>query len=169
MYSEGYEAVDHWPDEVWTEFFDPNSDNSSHQCAGYSHVGGSCLPCPDGKPLWWLVLRWFKMMLLKMATSYHAKPLILVTFPLLLGIAIGYFSQRWGSPTSDSTKTKFAESTESRRTTDPSKKLDDVSKEERVRSDLKSDRGTTRESGIELSRVPQHVAGKMETPDSRHL
>ena len=71
----------------FVELFGPliiDDDNSSHQCPGF------CVPCPDDQPLWWLVLRWLKMMLLKIARSYHAKPLLLVIAPLMVGIAMGY-------------------------------------------------------------------------------
>jgi len=51
----------------------------------------------DDKPLWWLVMRWMKMMLLKIARSYHAKPLLLVIAPLLFGIVIGFMLGRWQS------------------------------------------------------------------------
>ena len=45
------------------ELFGP-IDNSSQQCSGWYTNNGDCVPCPDDKPLWWLVLRWLKMMLL---------------------------------------------------------------------------------------------------------
>jgi hypothetical protein len=60
-------------------------DNTSHQCSGHLKM----IPSPDNKPLWWLVLRWLKMMLLKMARSYNAKPLLLIIASLFLGLCIG--------------------------------------------------------------------------------
>jgi len=72
--------------ELFGSAFD---DNSSYKCPS------SCLPCHDGDPpLWWLILRWMKMMLLKLAHSYNAKPVILIIAPLLTGVAIGYFLGR---------------------------------------------------------------------------
>lgn len=71
--------------ELFGHLFD---DNSSNQC----HC--SCIPCADDQPLWWLMLRWLKMMLLNVARSYDAKPFILVIAPLLVGIAIGYILGR---------------------------------------------------------------------------
>lgn len=73
-------------DDDYVELFGPlfDDDNSSHQCSS------DCFSCPDDQPLWWLVLRWLKMMLLKVARSYHAKPIILVIAPLLVGLTLGY-------------------------------------------------------------------------------
>jgi hypothetical protein len=49
----------------------------------------------DDKPLWWLVLRWMKMMFFNIARSYHAKPFLLAVPPLFLGILIGLWIGRW--------------------------------------------------------------------------
>lgn len=64
----------------------PLIENTSYQ---YSSLLDACYS--DEKPLWWLVLRWLKMILLKTARSYHAKPLMLVAGPLCIGILIGFF------------------------------------------------------------------------------
>jgi len=72
-------------DDDFVELFGSLIDNSSHQCPSV------CIPCPDDQPLWYLVLRWLKMLLLKIARSYHAKPLILVIAPLVVGISVGYW------------------------------------------------------------------------------
>lgn len=82
-----YDADD-YDDDVLMELFGTPIDNRSHQCFS------SCLPCPDDRPLWWLVLRWMKMMLLKIARSYHAKPLLLVVPPLMVGLFVGYWLGR---------------------------------------------------------------------------
>ena len=71
--------------ELFGPAFDDNSSNQ-YPC--------SCLPCPDDQPLWWLILRWLKMMLLKVARSYNAKPLVLVIAPLLVGLTVGYILGR---------------------------------------------------------------------------
>jgi len=67
-------------------FGHPLIENTSYQ---YSSMAEACYS--DEKPLWWLVLRWMKMMLLKTARSYHAKPLLLAAGPLFIGILIGFF------------------------------------------------------------------------------
>lgn len=72
------------------ELFD-RLDNLSHQCSGYHD---SVMPCIEDRPLWWRVLQWLKMILLKMASSYHGKPMLLVIMPLLIGLSLGYF---WGN------------------------------------------------------------------------
>ena len=76
------------------ELFGLPIENTSHQCSS-PMMNLACHP--DDKPLWWLVLRWMKMMLLKIARSYHAKPLLLVFAPLFFGIAIGFWLGRWQS------------------------------------------------------------------------
>eukprot|EP00980_Cylindrotheca_fusiformis_P008018 scaffold1706_cov116-Cylindrotheca_fusiformis.AAC.21 len=76
-------------DEI-IELFD-RMDNLSHQCSGYHD---SLMPCFDDEPLWWRVLQWLKTMFLKMAQSYHGKPMLLLVFPLLVGICVGYILGR---------------------------------------------------------------------------
>jgi undecaprenyl diphosphate synthase len=66
-------------------------DNSSYSGGGSSKdCDYSCLPCPDGQPLWFLVLRFMKMKVLNMARSYNAKPAVLIAAPLIVGIMIGF-------------------------------------------------------------------------------
>ncbi len=89
-----YDNNDADDDDVMMELFGPPIDNRSHQCFSSctSSSGTTCLPsCPDDGPLWWLVLRWMKMMLLKVARSYHAKPFLLVVTPLVVGLLVGYW------------------------------------------------------------------------------
>ncbi len=73
-------------------FGHPLIENTSYQ---YSSLVEACNS--DEKPLWWMVLRWLKMMLMKTARSYHAKPILLVAGPLFLGILIGFFVGKWYS------------------------------------------------------------------------
>lgn len=73
----------------------PLLENTSFQ---YSSLVDACYS--DEKPLWWLVLRWLKMMLLKTARSYHAKPLLLMAGPLCVGIAIGFILGKYNSQSS---------------------------------------------------------------------
>jgi len=49
---------------------------------------------PDDKPLWWLVLRWMKVMFLKIARSYHVRPLLLTVAPMSFGILLGFWIGR---------------------------------------------------------------------------
>ena len=76
------------------ELFGLPIENTSHQCSCSSPM--QQFNCPDDQPLWWLVLRWMKMMLFKIASSYNAKPLLLVIAPLLFGIIIGFWLGRRG-------------------------------------------------------------------------
>jgi hypothetical protein len=186
-------------------------DNTSSQCPGF--VDGFCVPCPDDKPLWWLVLRWLKMMLYKIARSYTGKPLLLMILPLSVGLFVGYSmgrtqSQQWRKQQYASKKMSFfavvlmrlrdwisvlcllfflkdqpchlvrenskhddetcsseagsllgeKDVEERLRKENPSL----LSREERVRIDLKSDIGTNQESGVDPSRVPRHVAVIMD-------
>jgi undecaprenyl diphosphate synthase len=83
--------------------FFSNSENSSHQCAASAWEKLCCLAyCSDESlqeedhhhrppPLAWLVLRWMKLMLLKMIRSYHAKPFLLILAPLMLGLLVGFW------------------------------------------------------------------------------
>jgi hypothetical protein len=87
-----YYADHHDADAI--ELFGHPIENTSHQCSCSSPM--QQFNCPDDQPLWWLVLRWMKMMLFKIARSYHAKPLLLVIAPLLFGIIIGFWLGRRG-------------------------------------------------------------------------
>lgn len=77
-----------------TELFDhPLIENTSHQ-----YSSAELFAChSDEKPLWWLVLRWMKMMLFKISRTYHAKPLLLMVAPLFLGILLGFGIGKWQS------------------------------------------------------------------------
>jgi hypothetical protein len=212
------------------ELFGP-IDNSSHQCSGWYTNNGDCVPCPDDKPLWWLVLRWLKLMLLKIARSYHAKPLLLMIAPLCAGLLLGYClgvrraprtrtgAQRLASKTAPKSFFRLHRSGSSIRqsllticfkvmaylsedvsppTGHEEEKLesrleargndsqveksaaktthadddtllpptvDDApleSREDYVRTDLKSDNGCIKESGVEKSQVPRHIAVIMD-------
>ena len=212
------------------ELFGP-IDNSSQQCSGWYTNNGDCVPCPDDKPLWWLVLRWLKMMLLKIARSYHAKPLLLMVAPLCAGLLIGYWlgvrraprtrtgtqqlapktvptsffrlyrtgssirhsllticfkviaylSEDMSPPTGHKEEkpenrleardndTQIGKSADKMTNAVASSLLprtvaDDPleSREDYVRTDMKSDNGCIKESGVEKSQVPQHIAVIMD-------
>lgn len=213
-------------DDAMMAMFGPPADNRSHQC--FTSCSGACLPCPyDDKPLWWLVLRWMKMMLFRIARSYNAKPMLLVVAPLVAGLLVGYWlgRQRQGShneaarsqihipnrptkgprgllqrasdfmtvvafrlstvlPLQEDDRHPVFASTESsapiytqepatiatKSTTRSGTSTGDGSKcdpdlairEETVRTNLKSDNGTARESGVSVSEVPRHVAVIMD-------
>lgn len=128
-----------WQEKLWlaTKYINPppkmedeftdgfgmlHDDNTSHQCPGWYLYGtaqeensdGICLPCPDDKPLWWIVLRWFKVLLLKLARSYHGKPILLLVAPLCVGIAIGfYLGCRYGTSINDQTSQQPSSSSSS--------------------------------------------------------
>ena len=204
----------------------PLLENTSFQ---YSSVVDACYS--DEKPLWWLVLRWLKMMLLKTARSYHAKPLLLMAAPLCVGMSIGFILGKWnsqtvlGQPKSNDEYSKkgdrpnelehkthqtvigrvveyisafwyclclFATSFQSEKhlsSLDVHESIDIhgsiynrkiqldnryaethendtaeplATKEERVRSYLKSDEGTLRECDVPIHLVPKHVAVIMD-------
>lgn len=88
-------------DEDWDLFGSYYNENSSHQCSSSAWEKVCCLAhcnnyyysssSPNDKPLWWLVLQWMKMMLFKMLRTYHAKPVILIIGPLLMGLLVGYW------------------------------------------------------------------------------
>jgi hypothetical protein len=192
------------------ELFGP-IDNTSHQCSGYLKTAedGLCVPCPDDKPLWWLILRWLKMMMLKIARSYHAKPLILIIAPLFVGLYIGYWlgsrsrppkqfnaAARNGSQSNQmltrlrgwvsvicfylsgcfaENPSPLAEAHKNDRFLDQSKSLEKKSisvstddgislqtREGKVRENLRSNADTYRESGVDVSQVPRHVAVIMD-------
>jgi hypothetical protein len=92
------------------ELFGLPIENTSHQCS-CSSPPMQQFNCPDDQPLWWLVLRWMKMMLFKIASSYNAKPLLLVIAPLFFGMIIGFWFGRRGhySEQKKDKKTKLSE------------------------------------------------------------
>ena len=79
---------DHGSDD---SLYDFPIDNTSFQCAYYCPAAVIEAQYYHDKPLWWLVLRWMKMMLFKIARSYHAKPILLVIIPIIAGIIIGFY------------------------------------------------------------------------------
>lgn len=96
-------VYDHHSDQY--DEYDMHNENYSYQC----YLSSSCL-CDSGgnsndesfstKSISWLIFRWMKFIFIRIARSYHAEPLSLVVFPILLGIAIGYFFGRRSSTTS---------------------------------------------------------------------
>ena len=188
-------------DEVFELF---GIDNTSHRCSGYLKAmeDGFYVACPDDKPLWWLVLRWLKMMLLKIVRTYHGKPFLLVVAPLLIGLCIGYLIGRQSQQRSSwlsqilerprdwislahfqlreflgekSTPTKKYAIRSVERSNSigalqasprelTSREADKLleRREELVRKNLQSETGTRRESGVDVVKVPKHVAVIMD-------
>ena len=89
------------------QFFDDNisSFSGSSSCDAISSTSCLQVSCPDGQPLWFLVLRFMKMKVLSMARSYNAKPAVLIAGPLLIGIMIGFYLGRIASTTTPPSKT----------------------------------------------------------------
>jgi hypothetical protein len=78
------------------DLFGLSIENNSHQCVSSTWEKFCCLAYDlsdhhDDKPLWWLLLRWMKMMLFKIARSYHVKPVLLMLSPLMVGLLVGYW------------------------------------------------------------------------------
>jgi hypothetical protein len=209
----GNEDSDFSHSKDFIELFGP-IDNTSGPW--YASAGETCIPCLDDKPLWWLVLRWLKMMLLKIARSYHAKPLLLIIAPLCVGLVFGYWlggnshslpkrnvQQRKAESVSSYSNSSLISriltcfwaigyffvspfwddqprrnhsgqaslleeciSHENDTSTNQSTVLPAVnapqSREDRVRQGLKGDDGSRKESGVEVSQVPKHVAVIMD-------
>ena len=98
LYTDGSENANTDPlnDRDAMELFGfPLIENTSHQHPSSLLLQGGACYYADDKPLWWLTLRWMKMMLLKVARSYHAKPYLLALAPLLVGAGLGYWIAKW--------------------------------------------------------------------------
>mmetsp|Transcript_28089 Transcript_28089/g.76207 ORF Transcript_28089/g.76207 Transcript_28089/m.76207 type:complete len:522 (+) Transcript_28089:141-1706(+) len=97
-YSNFLSGFDTEPDTMQVAGF-PMIENMSNQCSSpvllNLDLESSCQNHPENKPSWWLVLRWAKIVLFKIARCYHAKPLLLAIVPLMLGLTIGYAIGRW--------------------------------------------------------------------------
>lgn len=136
--------------------------------------------CPD-QPVLMIALRWAKIFILKVGRMYYGAPLCLMMVPLLAGLSLGYMLGRHSTPTTSPKATSsssltssqfslynllrnlctyftFQKYLNSKQTQD--QKLQQ--KEERVRQNLKSAAEATRESGVPLEKVPQHVAVIMD-------
>lgn len=57
-----------------------------HACNAHQH----CDPT-DGSTVLRLVLRWSKVVAIKVARNYHAWPVVLVVIPLVIGLVVGYW------------------------------------------------------------------------------
>ena len=75
-------------------FGHPIIENTSHQYSSLDFLSLDTCHTND-KPSWWLVLRWIKMLLLKVAASHRATSLLLVVAPLFVGTILGFWIGRW--------------------------------------------------------------------------
>ena len=204
-----------------------DTDNSSYQCPGWAEGCVACSSNADEKPLWWLLLRWLRMMLMRAVHSYHAKPIILVLIPLGFGLLVGYivgrrheqrpstrdeyadkklqkslssrqrlserlvdwflstlagfysyknsYEQQPYDPTCEEKTIEQQEGelsrqscecvpllSSSRATAEADADPSLPQREHFVRTDLKSDRGCTKESGVPKIQVPRHIAVIMD-------
>ena len=84
------------------------NENTSHQYLSTPELLNMGVDAcrPDDKPLWWLALRWMKMMFFNIARSYHAKPLLLAVPPLFIGILLGLWIGRWQQQSQSHSRSK---------------------------------------------------------------
>ena len=138
-------------------------DNSSYQCSAYD---GLSVDCVDTRPLWWRVLQWLKMMLMKIAVSYHGKPFLLALGPLLIGLLMGYClasQQNHKQYKAKRQQTRIVRDFTSLITLTLTRYFKTVeSRENQVRRKLKNNNGTLTESGVDKSQVPRHLAVIMD-------
>ena len=117
-----FDGDHHHDDNVYAyndRFYDDNisSFSGSSSCDAVSSLCCLQVSCPDGQPLWFLVLRFMKMKVLSMARSYNAKPAVLIAGPLLVGIMIGFYLGRIVSTTTTLSKTSETVAMSSSRST----------------------------------------------------
>lgn len=195
------------PSTFISDWIDPqaNSDdlilsNISDRCTA------QCGDCPDHHILW-KVLRWIKLIAMRISRDYYTRTAVLITFPLLIGLVMGFMLARWSEkrrvretkpqiliretwwvriasmftlpivmiwsgswfeqqekystlkssiPRTPSIHTHHDTTVIPSNQTETQETLRD--KEERARQDLRSIRGTQRESGVPLNQIPKHVA-----------
>jgi hypothetical protein len=104
-----------------------------------------------------MILRWSKLVVLKLARSYHALPIILVALPLTVGLVIGIW---WGSRQKER-QTAFKDQPKEREAF-PETKNGLRERETVARNELKSQRETVCESGVQDKYLPKHIAVIMD-------
>lgn len=146
--------------------------------------------CPGDQPVLMIALRWAKIFILKVGRMYYGAPICLMVFPLLVGLAMGYamgirhdqealpqvprasrcFSlyrlvrNLWSCLSAVCFLPAFLFSTEFQQrhlefaTNDPGL----VKKEERIRQELKGPTEASKESNVDVSLVPKHIAVIMD-------
>lgn len=168
------------------------NDPYSHYDAAYDNASTHChddiyYQCPGDQPVLMIALRWAKILILKVGRTYYGAPLCLMMLPLLVGLTVGYMM---GTRRNSSSKLKaksnrfslynfvcnlwtyfsavylpstiFSMNLIQHRQSFLKDDSAMVEKEDLVRNDLKSVAETTRESGVDVSLVPKHVAVIMD-------
>jgi undecaprenyl diphosphate synthase len=74
-------------------------DNASHRCASSFYETTACdnddHSCSkESTVILWKILRWIKLIVLKLARSYYALPILLVALPLMMGLLVGFWYGR---------------------------------------------------------------------------
>jgi hypothetical protein len=96
----GNDDYDNMEDEDFVVF---PVDNASHRCpsAFYETCSTACdnngdQSCSTGSIIIILlkILRWMKLIVLKLARSYYALPILLVALPLMMGLLVGFWCGR---------------------------------------------------------------------------
>ncbi len=138
-------------------------DNTSNRCMTFPAESCSCEPR--------ILLKWARILFYKVARTYVAKPLLLAFLPLCIGVLVGIWigknSQTKQQQQQDDSSSSIQGSTLSFRIIHtlckwlvPQENLQ--RKENRVRTHLKSDVDTKRESGVDIQDIPKHVAVIMD-------
>lgn len=152
-------------------FHSNNMDNTSNRCATWFEEP-DCSSCETK-----VLLRWARILFYKVARTYMAAPLLLALLPLCIGLLVGLWAgTRWERNHTTKKPVIVRKNIEQGNSGAWSfwifntvcKHMPFVQreslegKENRVRTDLKSDANTARESGVELKYVPKHVAVIMD-------
>ena len=167
------------------DHYDAIYDNASTLCRDDIYF-----QCPGDQPVLMIALRWAKILILKVGRTYYGAPICLMVLPLFVGLTVGYamgirhgrsneksepkfyryFSlynlvrNLWSYfsavflPSTLLFSTNFQQGRLGFLTNDPML----VEEEERVRIQLKSATEACRESNVDVSLVPKHIAVIMD-------
>lgn len=152
-----------YDNHVEQDWFFLQMDNTSNRCMTFPAESCSCEPR--------ILLKWARILFYKVARTYVAKPLLLAFLPLCIGVLVGIWigknSQTKQQQQQDDSSSSIQGSTLSFRIIHtlckwlvPQENLQ--RKENRVRTHLKSDVDTKRESGVDIQDIPKHVAVIMD-------
>jgi len=159
--SQYIESDNDYDNHVEQDWFFLQMDNTSNRCMTFPVESCSCEPR--------ILLKWARILFYKVARTYVAKPLLLALLPLCIGVLVGIWIGK-NSQTKqqqDDSSSSIQGSTLSFRIIHtlckwlvPQENLQ--RKENRVRTHLKSDVDTRRESGVDIQDIPKHVAVIMD-------
>mmetsp|Transcript_24329 Transcript_24329/g.44010 ORF Transcript_24329/g.44010 Transcript_24329/m.44010 type:complete len:406 (-) Transcript_24329:41-1258(-) len=159
--SQYIESDNDYDNHVEQDWFFLQMDNTSNRCMTFPVESCSCEPR--------ILLKWARILFYKVARTYVAKPLLLALLPLCIGVLVGIWIGK-NSQTKqqqDDSSSSIQGSTLSFRIIHtlckwlvPQENLQ--RKENRVRTHLKSDVDTKRESGVDIQDIPKHVAVIMD-------